>query len=432
MVSVLLLMGFLCAHTPNVTVVRADPTHPRVFRLLALEQMFDSHRMRSAQALISQLLQFPNWNNSTDEYVSYIHLITLYNYSEVFEEVKPSWVGTLGDVSLPDEIRSFLGNASPGEIVIIYYCGHDSAEPDPNDPRKIQPGFLGITPSRLKVWLNRTISQACLTLILDTCASGLWTTFMPRCNILAACTANQLAYGGDTGIFTDGIINSFYVANDSNYDGWLSAEEVFRFAKNFTEQIVWWGGGENPQSYYSVRDGDLPLFQKDMARRFPTWDLGIMSVFANCTRAEPGSPVTVSVTARNLGEKPADFDVNVYVNSSLVLTERSSLFPGETINVTFPWSSPEPGLYVIDSTVSICPGELNTSDNSYLGFPLIVTFRTDLTYDWTVGIEDLFAAAVAFGSEPGHQRWNPEADINADNYVGIDDILMIATDFGKA
>jgi hypothetical protein len=413
-------------------VVKADPTHPRVFRLLALEQMFDSHRMRSAQVLISQLLQFPNWNNSTDQYVSYIHLVTLYNYSEVFDEVKPSWVGTLGDVNLSDEVSSFLGKASPGEIVILYYCGHDNAEPDPNLPGRIQPGFLGITPSRLKDWLNRTILQASLTLVLDTCSSGLWTSFMSKCSILAACKTDQLAYGGDIGIFTDGIINAFYQVNDSNNDGWLSAEEVFQFAKNFTEEIVWWGGGQNPQSYYSVLDGDLPLFQRDPTKPFPTWDLCIVSVLVNCTRIEPGFPVTINVTVRNQGEKPTNFDVNVYVNSSLLATEQSTLLPGETINMTFLWTTGEkPSLYIIDSTVSICPGELDISDNSYFGLTLKVTFRTDINYDWTVGIDDIFIASVAFGSDPADARWNPNADVNGDNYVGIDDILMIAKDFGK-
>ena len=387
--------------------------------------------MRSAQFFISNLLGFPNWNNSTEEYVSYIHLVTMYNYSDVFDEVKPSWIGTLGNVNLSEEITNFLGNALPGEIVILYYCGHDNAEPDPDRPGRIQPGFLGITPSKLKVWLNRTMTQATVTLILDTCASGLWTSFVPKCNILAACRENQLAWGGDEGIFTIGIVNALFSIDDSNGDGWLSAEEVFQFAKNFTDEIVKWGGGETPQSYYAVRDGDLPLFQRDSTKSFPTWDLCITSVAMNWTRIEPESPVAVNVTVKNQGEKATDFDVNVYVNSSLMSTEPSTLLPGETINMTFIWIPQEGcGFYAIDSNVSIGPGELDLSDNSF-ELVLRVTFRTDVNYDWIVGIDDIFAASAAFGSDPEHARWVCDADINGDDYVGIDDILDIARNFGR-
>jgi hypothetical protein len=48
-----------------------------------------------------------------------------------------------------------------------------------------------------------------------------------------------------------------------------------------------------------------------------------------------------------------------------------------------------------------------------------------------VGIENVFLVALAFGSYPKHERWNPQFDINEDGYVGIDDLFMVASSFGR-
>jgi len=59
-------------------------------------------------------------------------------------------------------------------------------------------------------------------------------------------------------------------------------------------------------------------------------------------------------------------------------------------------------------------------------YPLI----TDLTYDGKVDMRDISTAAKAFGSYPGHERWEKEADINFDNKVNMRDIGSIAKEFG--
>ena len=55
----------------------------------------------------------------------------------------------------------------------------------------------------------------------------------------------------------------------------------------------------------------------------------------------------------------------------------------------------------------------------------------DLDQDGFVGVSDISLAAVAFGSFPGHPRWNPVADLNKDGWVDISDIAKIAVNFGK-
>jgi len=60
-----------------------------------------------------------------------------------------------------------------------------------------------------------------------------------------------------------------------------------------------------------------------------------------------------------------------------------------------------------------------------------ITLFGDLNGDGVVDISDMGEAARAFGSYPGHPRWNPYADINHDGIVDISDISLIARNFGR-
>lgn len=55
----------------------------------------------------------------------------------------------------------------------------------------------------------------------------------------------------------------------------------------------------------------------------------------------------------------------------------------------------------------------------------------DVNLDSKIDIKDIATAAKAFGSYPGHERWQYRADINYDDKVDIRDIATIAKDFGK-
>jgi len=60
-----------------------------------------------------------------------------------------------------------------------------------------------------------------------------------------------------------------------------------------------------------------------------------------------------------------------------------------------------------------------------------VKWLTDLNGDRKVDIRDIVIVALAYGSYPGHPRWNPVADLNKDSIVDIRDLAMVAKDFGK-
>jgi hypothetical protein len=56
---------------------------------------------------------------------------------------------------------------------------------------------------------------------------------------------------------------------------------------------------------------------------------------------------------------------------------------------------------------------------------------TDVIGDGVVNICDLVKAALAFGSYPGHPKWDPRADVNDDGVVNERDLEQITGDFEK-
>ena len=54
----------------------------------------------------------------------------------------------------------------------------------------------------------------------------------------------------------------------------------------------------------------------------------------------------------------------------------------------------------------------------------------DINFDGVVDMRDGGIAALAFGSHPGHPRWNPEVDTNGDDQIDMRDIALVARNFG--
>ncbi|MEM3731650.1 MAG: dockerin type I domain-containing protein [Candidatus Bathyarchaeia archaeon] len=69
-------------------------------------------------------------------------------------------------------------------------------------------------------------------------------------------------------------------------------------------------------------------------------------------------------------------------------------------------------------------GELKTSPKVTIG--AVPAMKEDLNGDGKVNIEDIAIWGAAFGSRPGHPRWNPNADMNNDGKVDMIDAVLIA------
>jgi hypothetical protein len=56
---------------------------------------------------------------------------------------------------------------------------------------------------------------------------------------------------------------------------------------------------------------------------------------------------------------------------------------------------------------------------------------SDVTGEDKVNILDIATIAKAYGSYPGHPKWNPDADIDDINLIDILDIARTARNCGK-
>jgi phage shock protein E len=73
----------------------------------------------------------------------------------------------------------------------------------------------------------------------------------------------------------------------------------------------------------------------------------------------------------------------------------------------------------------------NNTDRCPLIYPYGFVPKPDANDDGIINIKDLFPVAQAFGTIPGEPNWNPIADVELDEAIGIEDLYKIAKDYGK-
>jgi parallel beta-helix repeat protein len=138
-----------------------------------------------------------------------------------------------------------------------------------------------------------------------------------------------------------------------------------------------------------------------------------------------------------------DNQIGIYANH----TENNVIYHNSFINNTDQvglsnsfdiWDNGYEGNYWSDYAGTDSDGD-GIGDNPYIinednrdRYPLIKSYiHVDLNDDGAVDIYDVILMAVAYGSYPGHPRWDLTADINKDLIIDIFDAILIARDFGK-
>lgn len=83
------------------------------------------------------------------------------------------------------------------------------------------------------------------------------------------------------------------------------------------------------------------------------------------------------------------------------------------------------GNWTVIATTNV--GDETLSDA--LTFPVII--RGDVNHDGRVDASDLVLLAEAYSSRPNDPNWNPDADIDNDQYVGLTDLSILALNYGQ-
>lgn len=272
----------------------------------------------SGQSLVESLLRYVNWNNETDEYVSYIHLLSGYDQNEVLVACKPYWRGNSTRKNIQNQIVSFLGEAEPNEIVIFYYHGHGK-------DNTLFPDCItesNVTATELNSWLESVDEESHMCVILDACYSGSWindgrgSTFGQGKITLCSCQSHQRSQSiGSRAWFTGferityenfsclplGLIGGIAFSSDSDQNEFVSLLEVFSFAQSSTEQYSYNRKVKSPMNPVCYNDlgFDPPLIVRKTASLIdPSMD-GLVNI------------LDVSIVAISFGSTPEDPNWNI-------------------------------------------------------------------------------------------------------------------------
>jgi PKD repeat protein len=171
-------------------------------------------------------------------------------------------------------------------------------------------------------------------------------------------------------------------------------------------------------------------------------DVAITGVSTSRNWVYQGVQVDITVTAKNLGDVTESFDIKVYYDSNLLATHSITNLPSkaETTEV-FSWNTS--GLipcnnYTISAKATFVPFEYNTTNNVLVNGFVKIRIVGDINGDGKVDMKDIAIVAAAFGTYPGHPRWNPEADVTGSTYlvpdskVDMRDVSLVAKNFGHS
>ncbi len=150
-----------------------------------------------------------------------------------------------------------------------------------------------------------------------------------------------------------------------------------------------------------------------------------------------GGSVSFNVTAENQGDAAENVTITLYYNMTgndlIDVGIIENLLPGENRIITLLWDTI--GVtpcrnYTITAVATIQASDNNPSDNILEDGKVKVRFIGDVNGDNKVDMRDIGVVARAFGSQPGHPRWNPDYDINTDGKINMRDIALVAHNFG--
>jgi hypothetical protein len=165
-------------------------------------------------------------------------------------------------------------------------------------------------------------------------------------------------------------------------------------------------------------------------------DVAIINVSVD-SWAYQGWIIQINITARNIGEYNETFDVNAYYDSTILFgtahVDNLGTSQSLTLQFSLDTSSLEPcHTYTISAQATPVPYEYNMTNNVLVDGGLTVRLMGDLNGDGKINLIDYFEATLAFGSYPGHPKWDPAADLDRNLKINLADIFKVAIAYGKS
>jgi ABC-type transport system substrate-binding protein len=163
-------------------------------------------------------------------------------------------------------------------------------------------------------------------------------------------------------------------------------------------------------------------------------DVAITNVTPYKTVVGQGYSMNIKVTAENQGNYFEEtFNVTLYAYTTISEPIEVTLTSGNFATVTFTWNTTgfAKGIYTISAVADTVPGETDTTDNTLTDGWVLVTIVGDVNGDCKVDGKDIALIIKAYGSYPGHPKWDPNMDVNCDGKVDGKDIALTIKYYGK-
>lgn len=162
-------------------------------------------------------------------------------------------------------------------------------------------------------------------------------------------------------------------------------------------------------------------------------DVAVTDIALSKTMVYQGFSADINVTVANQGDYTETFNVAAYANATIIGSENVTLPANNSMTVTFTWNTTgfAVGNYTIEVETLLTPGEINVASNVLVDGTLRINLMGDVNGDGKVDMSDIMTIVNAFGSYPGHPRWNPDCDLNHDGRIDLADVVLALMNFGK-
>jgi len=170
-----------------------------------------------------------------------------------------------------------------------------------------------------------------------------------------------------------------------------------------------------------------------LVKPFSPHDVGITSITTSKTVVCQGYELGITEKILNYGINTETFTITVYVHTTVIIQTQTTLTSRKSTTITLTWNTTgvAKGNYAISVYAWPVPGETDTADNAFIDGTVYVGIVGDVNADGKVDMKDIGICCLAYGSTPGHPRWNPNADINDDDKVDMKDIGLACMHYGE-
>jgi hypothetical protein len=162
-------------------------------------------------------------------------------------------------------------------------------------------------------------------------------------------------------------------------------------------------------------------------------DVAVSYAASDKTIVGQGYSDNITATAANLGGYTETFNVTVYANATVVVSQNVTLSNVNSANLTFTWDTTgfAYGIYAISVYAWPVPGETNTANNNFTCGFVTLTIPGDVDGNGRVNMGDVVDILLAFGSVIGMPNYRPNCDIDDNGRVNMGDVVIALTHFGQ-